>query len=139
MFFSQKLNQRVMVLLFALALVTILSGCSSYREGVWTEPVGGPGEKGHEKIEIEPGQSATVFKNDGQKVAGEIIRLDDEGLVIGKPGNYGLEEVRVQYADVDWIRIEDVGSGCVVFDILATACVTLILLAGLAVRGSSLG
>ena len=49
---------------------------------------------------VKVGQNVVVHLKHGGEVSGEVTSVDEENLVLGRPSNYGYEEVMLAVADI---------------------------------------
>lgn len=88
----------------ALLALILQAGCST------TQQVHLPGEvvvpdEGQKEIHlVQVGETVTLFLKSGDKVRGEVIEVDLEKVVLGRPGNYGYREETYYAVELD--RIE---------------------------------
>jgi len=107
----QKLCRSSLVVL----VVVFLSGCASYRPAtmpsgtdpalsvevqeksfaeVQASPTKGDGEK------VRVGNEVRIELIDGVRIEGEVLRLSEEEIVVGKVGNYGLEKISIRADEI---------------------------------------
>ena len=55
------------------------------------------------------GRDAKVTLRSGDVYVGEVLRIGEESLALGRVGNYGVEETEILYQDISKVEVE-VGS-----------------------------
>lgn len=102
--------RRVPKSILLISLLLYLSGCSSYRY-VTLPGSSGPSREPEVENIVRLQSNAKVTLKSGQIVSGEVVRVSGEELVLGKPGNFGLEEKVFQAGEIDTIEVEYNSSG----------------------------
>lgn len=91
---------RAVALILIVALVSQLAGCAAPRARALPGRADAP-----EDPLVEVGDDVTVTLVDGRALAGRLISLQSDHLVIGRPGNFGWDETEVAFADIDQITV----------------------------------
>ncbi len=90
------IGQRGRRCFFILSLVSILSGCSGSRVSVLPGRQAMPENEEEIPHVLAVGDDAVVVLLDGKEHKGEVIEISPSSLVLGRTGNYGYEETRVE-------------------------------------------
>ena len=101
-------TNRVGPVLLVTALIGLglgLGGCASYQPGrLPTAAELAPPEQCDPPV--HKGSRVKVWLVDGTMWSGEVTRVDQDELVISKPGNYGLEEHLVRQEEIARLEVE---------------------------------
>ena len=89
-------------------LLAFLAGCSGYRTAV----IPGAGDT-LEQVDsdapvLSEGMVAKVYLLTGETLQGEVVRFDPEVLTIGIVGNYGFEETKILFSEIDRVEVESI-------------------------------
>lgn len=81
-----------------------VGGCASYKQGTFPVNPQYPEEK-EETIEIRVGSEVQIELFDGEKISGEVVRVSESELVIGKASNYGYQERTFQRDQMAEVKV----------------------------------
>lgn len=99
-------------ILWLFTCLAVLTGCSSTYHPIAVTDTGLPAAADSGQPRIAVGTKVRITTIFGETTTGEVSRVTAEGLVLGKPGNYGLDERAFAYADMDRLEVvEDPESG----------------------------
>jgi hypothetical protein len=80
-----------------------IGGCASYKQGAFPTFDQESGAK-EETVEIRVGSEVEIVMITGEKTSGEVVRISENELVVGRAGNYGFEENTIDRQDI--VRVE---------------------------------
>ena len=110
--------------LWLFTCLAVLTGCSSTYHPIAVTDAGLPTEADAGEPRIAAGTEVRITTIFGETTTGEVSRVTDEGLVLGKPGNYGLEERVFAYADMDRLEVvEDSDSSKIILGVVVLVTV----------------
>ncbi len=91
-------------MLSPLLLALLATGCSAYKPAVLpAAEVVRPGAD--TQPEVKRGSSVRIGLTSGQLLSGKVARVEEDALFLEKIGNYGYEEQKVLYSEVDSIEV----------------------------------
>ena len=113
-------------LIWVTVLLVFLSGCTSYRYAVLPQSSGISSENS-DNVVVVPKSNAKVTLITGETISGEVIRASEEELVLGRPGNYGVEEEIIQASNIATIEVEysSTGQNVVIFSAIGVAALAI--------------
>ena len=94
---------------FFLLLLVYVSGCSGYRSAVVPGYIDPVSPEDSDRPEVAVGRDAKVTLHSGDVHVGEVLRIGEDSLALGRVGNYGVEETEILYQDISKVEVE-VGS-----------------------------
>ncbi len=86
----------------------MISGCSSYRYGVLPGAAKSP-DADQQVVTLH--SDVRVMLRDQSEVSGKVSRVSESELVLTKAGNYGVEELVIPAADIEFILVSYLSSG----------------------------
>ena len=92
-------------MLWLFTCLAVLTGCSSTYHPIAVTEAGLPAEAESGQPRVAVGTKVRITTIFGETTTGEVSRITAEGLVLGKPGNYGLDEQVFAYADMDRLEV----------------------------------
>lgn len=93
---TSAMGMALLVVVAALAL----GGCSTYRPARLPTAAELAPPPENSKVPVYKGMHVRVTLTDGTKYSGEVARVDENELAIGKVGNYGLEEHVIRRGEI---------------------------------------
>lgn len=141
---SRSLNRRHSPRGAFLSMLILLTGCSTTKQVHLPGELVVPDEGQREVLMVQVGETVRVFLKSGNEARGEVLEMDLERVVLGKPGNYGYREETYYAIEIDRIEAgRSTGVGRFGGGIMVGATLAFILLAiavgasgGLSVGGS---
>jgi len=123
---------------WGLTLCFFLAGCTGYSQLGLPGNMESVGEPDEGIPVVEVGQYVKIVLVDGTTFEGEVISVSKEDLVLGKPGNYGFEEMVFKSGEIAEIQTQTV-PGWVSGVALGTAIfvtLVIVLASQIKIRGS---
>ncbi len=92
----------------AMALLSVFfaAGCGGYQSAVMTE-AGTPSNTAEEIRFVRERSTVRVELRSGDVVKGEVSRVSEDSIVIGRVGNYGYEETVYSRSEIGKIEVYD--------------------------------
>jgi hypothetical protein len=104
------MDASVQRILAAVVLVAFVSGCASYRPASLSlDEAADAGATVHD--EVEAGQKVRLTLVSGEVIEGEVASVTEDGLTVGRSGNYGYTERTVAANEIALLEIQSWSSG----------------------------
>lgn len=97
---------RLVKVIWAFSLVIFISGCASYRTASFPAATPGGAASRPDEIVISENANVRLTLNNGQAMSGEVVRISQDEIVLGKVGNYGFAETVIKASDIKTIEVE---------------------------------
>ena len=82
----------------------ILAGCTTYRHAVLPGQEPHPTDDGKAHV-VGPRADVRITLDSGESVKGEVLRCSNEEIVLGRPGNFGIEEEVYSASSISEIEV----------------------------------
>lgn len=102
--------KRYTVGIWPVLLCLVVSSCTSYRVAVLPGSLSYVNHSGDARI-VGSGANVRILLHSGEIVKGEVVRATTDELVLGRAGNYGVEEDVYPASDIQKIELEVVTPG----------------------------
>ena len=83
----------------------LLGGCSTTRQAHLPGELDAAWKEGRELTIVEKGEPVRVHLKSGETVRGEVIEVDLHRLVVGRPSNYGFQELTFMAVEIERIEV----------------------------------
>jgi hypothetical protein len=111
---------------WSLTLCIFVSGCAGYRPATLSGLESPEAEESDSVELVEVGSQVKITKTTGVIVAGEVVRISDDNLVLEIAGNNGLEAYHVAFDDIRSVEMKK-GSKTVGLVLIGAAVAVLVV------------
>jgi len=111
-------------ILFLLALLAFMSGCSGFKVAGLPGDIGPEEQRKPDRPLVKLGMIARVGLKSGAQVTGEVLQISETAITLGKVGNYGLEKTVIPIVEIAKIEVE-AESDTAVFLVSAVSAVAI--------------